>query len=133
MKFVNILTELWCKPTLMLPTMHKVLCDIIEAHMTDMHIDDVAFDLGVKPEKEPCMFVLDNNMAIIPIQGVIGKHVSAITKSSGVTDVNSISNMVHEAVSDPTIEGILYDVNSLMLSMHRKARAWAASASTWRT
>jgi signal peptide peptidase SppA len=117
MKFVHILTELWCKPTLITPMMHRQICRIVEAHLDGKaHQAGGIVSLWSKEEETDAPEIQrvgqDDQIAVIPIQGVIGKHVGSIAKSSGVTDIDDISEMVQAAVSDPTVKGIFYDVAS---------------------
>lgn len=108
MKFVNMWTELLCKPCLITPQMHGVLCEILMRRMSG---DVVAFEVDDAKEQSG-MSTLGDNIARIAIDGVIGKHVSAIEKSSGVTDVDDLSAQVSAAIGDSGVEGIFLDVNS---------------------
>jgi len=114
MKFLHILQSLWCEPWLIKPEMHRTLCDIVESHYNgDAHKEGGIASAFADEQDDgaPKMDIIDS-MAIIPIHGVIGKNVHPIVKSSGVVDVEDITRLIHQALDNPTIRGILYDVNS---------------------
>jgi signal peptide peptidase SppA len=109
---MRILSELYCKPCVIEPAMHKKICDIVDAHITGK-MDNLAFmGIDLPEEKSVSMGIIDGNIAVIPIQGVISKHVGNIEKSSGMADVDDIEAMVKEALSNESVDGILFDVNS---------------------
>jgi len=114
MKFMHILSELYCKPCYILPAMHQKICQIVDAHINGAAhtTDDAVMFYEESRSKDESYAVVDGDIAVIPICGVIGKHVSHIMKSSGVTDVDDIAQMVKQAVNDDLIKGIFLDVNS---------------------
>ena len=109
MKFMRVLSELYCKPCVIEPAMHKKICDIVDAHISG-NMDNLAFlDM---PSQEPVKMEIFEDIAVIPIHGVISKHVGNIEKSSGMADVDDIEAMIYEAMEDGAVNGILFDVNS---------------------
>lgn len=114
MKFLHILTELYCEPWAIMPRVHEQICDIVKSHIDGTAHDGriKAFVVENEPTKPDNFQVVDGNIAVIPIVGVIGKRISSLEKSSGITDIDEISKMVTDAVNDETIEGIMYDINS---------------------
>ena len=107
MKFLNILTELYVKPWLIVPSMHEQICSIVKAHK-DGDTQALALDL-ISEDSEMDKI---GNVALIPIHGVIGKHVSQIEKSSGVADVADIEINILNALEDESVEGIMFDIDS---------------------
>ena len=116
MKFVHILTELWCKPCLILPQMHAQICEIVQAHIDGSAHAPAglieAFELGRPEEEQDEGFSAGDEIAVIPIHGVIGKHVGAMAKSSGALDLEDVAVDVDAALADPGVRGIFYDINS---------------------
>jgi signal peptide peptidase SppA len=110
---IHVLTELWCKPSLILPQMHKQLCAIVHDHMTGAaHLEGGrALDFEAPETVKNSMSVIDG-VAIIPIQGVLDKHANAMAQQSGATGLSDIEGMLAEAMLDDTVDGILLDVNS---------------------
>lgn len=114
MKFIHIWTEL-CRPCPILPTVHKKICDIVTAHATGAaHGKDGIAGMYGEPEnaEDQGKLRMDGNVAVIPINGVIGKHVGSLERMSGATDVDDITGQVQKAIADEAVAGILLDVNS---------------------
>jgi signal peptide peptidase SppA len=53
-----------------------------------------------------------NNVAIIPIHGIIGKRLSAMETECGGCDVDTIEDMLEAAMEDQNVECIVFDINS---------------------
>jgi signal peptide peptidase SppA len=52
------------------------------------------------------------NVAVIPIQGVIGKNLSDLEKLCGSCDVDDISEWVQQAEANPDVHSVVFDINS---------------------
>lgn len=63
-------------------------------------------------ERKPVEYAVNDGIATIPIEGVIGKGLSTIEKSCGGVCVDEIGAMLGRAVSDPAVTGIMLDINS---------------------
>ena len=113
MSMTHVLTELWCKPSLILPQMHKQLCQIVHDHVTGVaHLEGgraVGFEV---PETADAVMQVVEGVAVIPIQGVLDKHANAMAQQSGATGLSDIEGMLTKAMLDDSVEGILLDVNS---------------------
>ena len=113
MSMTHVLTELWCKPSLIVPEMHKQICRIVHDHMTgSAHQDNgcaAVFETPVQADAE--MQVVDG-VAVIPVQGVLDKSVNAMAAQSGATGLDAIEAMLGKALLDDSVDGILLDVNS---------------------
>jgi signal peptide peptidase SppA len=53
-----------------------------------------------------------NGIAVIPVQGMIGKRVGALEKTSGVTDIDEVSALFNVAMADSSVRGVLFDIDS---------------------
>jgi signal peptide peptidase SppA len=62
---------------------------------------------GEQPEME-----IVGKTAIIPIKGVIGRGLSDIEKMCNAVDVNDITQNLHDAIHNPQVEKIVFDVDS---------------------
>lgn len=115
MKLSHILSALWCEPWLILPEMHRQLCAIAEAHFTGTahKPGGIAglFEENEDEDNRPTMTVVEG-VGIIPIEGTIGKRVSSLARSSGVTDVDDIEALLVQAESRQDVQAILLDINS---------------------
>jgi len=114
MKLINVVTALWGEPWLITPAMHKKLCDIVDGHITGAAHAPGGIAVMFPGDDKPAEYKFQqvDNLAVIPIHGVIGKHVGAMEKSSGATDVNDIDRELDRALDDDSIKGILLDINS---------------------
>ena len=115
-KFINVLTELWCKPWVIMPDIHRRLCDILDAHISGTAHDPdgiVSQFVQAEPDKgNPNKIEIVDGVAVIPVHGVIGHGYSTMLNSSGVMSVDVLGSLITEAVEDERVNGILLDVNS---------------------
>jgi len=63
-------------------------------------------------ERKPVEYSVTEGLAVIPIEGVIGKGLSTIEKSCGGVCVDEIGAMLGTAMNDPAVQGIMLDINS---------------------
>ncbi len=126
---IHIARAVYCEPWLIEPSAHRVLCNILEAHMAGGEVELAARmrgelleaarvgivirpDADGKKEKEAPPYSVEDGVAIVPLQGVIGRRVGMLEKSSGVTDIDAFSRAVMQAGNDPAVKAILLDVDS---------------------
>ena len=104
---IRCMTALTCEPWLITPMMHKTLCDIVEAHISspkEQHA--VAAQMPVNPA--PRAFSLaGDSVAVIPVDGVIGRKFSSSLYSSGVTSVDVLTRLVEMAANDEEVNAIM--------------------------
>ena len=111
-RFIHILNELYTEPWLIRPETHEQLCRIVDAHM-----DGAAHEAGgiaslfEQDEKESMVDIIDN-VGVVSVNGVIGKRVSMIEKSSGVVDVDDVEESIMNLVANEAIDGIVLDISS---------------------
>jgi signal peptide peptidase SppA len=111
MNMLNVLSELWCSPWLILPAVHRQLCEIVAAHITgEAHAAGGIADS--MPEQPGFVVGRTGSVAVIPIHGVLGKRVGGLAKSSGATDIDDIAEALDQAVANPEVSGILLDIAS---------------------
>jgi len=113
---ISIATAMYCDPWLIEPSMHKVLCTIVENHIKGGEAEKAQRLLGMsfdeqKEEKVEPYQVIDG-IAVIPLYGVIGRRVGRLERSSGVTDVDVFSRAIVRAMGDPMVQKIMIDVDS---------------------
>jgi protease-4 len=93
--------------------MHATIAQILRAHITgEAHrAGGIAELFGVDEEDEPITRMVDD-VAVIAVDGVIGKRVSALERSSGTVDVDDVAGALREAYDNPAVRGIVLDINS---------------------
>jgi len=107
MKLTRVLNELYCRPWLITPTMHRQICSIVEAHADGTaHAEGGLLDQFTAEEPEDIL-AFHQDVAVVDVQGVIGRKVSGIENSSGVTDVNNIADAMQFAAEDSSTSGIV--------------------------
>lgn len=104
---LRCMSSLTCEPWLITPVMHKQLCDIVQAHITkpsEQHA--VAAQMPVNPAPRAFEMAGDN-VAVIPVDGVIGRKFSSALYSSGVTSVDVLTRLIDMAANDDEVNAIL--------------------------
>jgi signal peptide peptidase SppA len=114
MKLTHVLRSVFCEPWLIQPAMHSMIRDIVVAHCNgSAHeaggIAELFGDEDAEPD--PILSIADG-IATIRIEGVIGKRVGALEKTSGVTDLDDIAEALRSAQQDPSVQGIVLSVDS---------------------
>ncbi len=111
MKFVNLLQMLYCEPWLIAPAMHKKLCEIVDAHIDgSAHTEE--FEENTVKLTETRQYKVVDNIAVIPVFGVIGKRISELARSSGVLDIGDLDRCIQMAAENEHVEGIVLHVDS---------------------
>lgn len=109
---VRVLTALCCDPWLITPSMHKTLTEIAIAHARgDAAQHNAAAMMGEKPPAKR-FAMLGDAVAVIPVEGVIGRKFSSVLYSSGVTSVDVLSRLIDMAANDEEVNGILLNFDS---------------------
>jgi len=118
---IHIARAVYCEPWLIEPSAHRVLCQILEAHMAGGEVELAARMRGdmlaaakteAKEKQDEKPYAVQDGVAIVPLQGVIGRRVGMLERSSGVTDIDAFSRAVAQAAGDNAVKAILLDVDS---------------------
>jgi signal peptide peptidase SppA len=126
MKMSNLFSvsrAVYCEPWLIEPQMHRVLCGILDAHIKGgieeresrrRGVELLTARMGEDAEeyKKPEPYSLVDGVAVVPLYGVIGRRVSALEQSSGVSDVGAFANAVQAAANDQQARAIVLDIDS---------------------
>ncbi len=117
MKLANVLYKLYVDPWAIVPAAHANLCAIVDDHFSGRaHAPGgrlEAFMSGTPGEddEDATGYSLVGEAALIEINGVIGRRVGALEKSSGVADVLDIERSVKAALAGGA-KGILFSFDS---------------------
>jgi signal peptide peptidase SppA len=117
-KLVRVLGALYCEPWLIQPQMHETLCQIAWAH-----VDGSAHDLnGIAvqfknakqadaeaPQDNTTMF---GRVAVLDVEGVIGRRFSSCLNSSGVVSIDVLERLVTEAATDNAVDAVVLNIDS---------------------
>lgn len=113
-RLVRVLTALYCDAWLIEPAMHRTLCDIAQAHAFGGDREAAQHALaGSMPEKPAAKtYAVDNGVAVLPVEGVIGRKFSASLYSSGVTSIDVLGRLIAQATTDSAVSAILLAFDS---------------------
>lgn len=98
--FPQIIAKVYREPWLIVPHRHRAIQTTIEAHMdgggeVDMEDSDTA------------EMAQDGDTAIIPVYGIIGKHLSMLETMCGGCDLDVVGAMIDAAENDLSVKRIL--------------------------
>lgn len=110
MKLARIATLLYATPWHILPEAHRRLQSLFEAHQTSFIT--LPGNDGDQDDMEKSSYDVQNGVAIVPVNGIIGKRLNMLEMMCGGADVDQIVSAVQKADMDPAVESILLNVNS---------------------
>lgn len=104
--YPNIISKVYEEPWLITPAKHRAIQKLLETRLE-------GGDIVVDPDEmeEPEMGT-EGTTAIIPIHGIIGKHLSMLEMMCGGCDLDVVNDMLDAANSDSKIERIALDFRS---------------------
>lgn len=114
MNLYRIQNLLYNKPWLITPSVHQSLVKQFESHMEGKK----AFDMPMPEDEdeddmlEEAVLEMVSKVAIIKIDGIIGKHLSMMETMCGGVDCDAISQELQSATDDPEIETVVLYINS---------------------
>ena len=108
MKIIDILTSPWS----ILPEKLAEIKEIYSTHLRGDKIDFEAIKPKLKAEEPEEPYQIVNDIAIIPIQGVIAKRMNMFLNISGGTSSELVGRDFSLALDDDAVKGILLDIDS---------------------
>ena len=111
MRFQHILELVYCRPWLITEAGHAAIRALLDTHLAESFPREGEDWWTGKAEKLPGLEI-DDGVAMIPVQGVIGQKLSRIEKSCGACDVGDVSRELALASSRPDVRGIVLDFDT---------------------
>lgn len=110
MKILDILTSPWA----IMPEKLLEITDIYATHLRGEKIDIKGIEarLGHSLENEQRGYDVVNNVAIVPVQGVLARRMNMFHRISGGSSMQMILNDFLEAMDDESVNAIILDVDS---------------------
>jgi len=110
MKLLDVVTGPWA----IQPEKLLEIQAIYATHLRGEKIDIEAVEkrLGRPLNNEPKGYQIQDSVAIIPVQGVLGKKANLFTQVSGMASTEMIGNDFKAALNDPQVTGIVLSVDS---------------------
>ena len=106
--FPHILSKLLYEPLLITQAKYFAICRIVEARMT-MPMPLPENDDEPDEDEEYQEF---QNTAVIPVHGILGKHMDSMEMMSGGCDLGNVKADIDSALADSSIERIVFDFRS---------------------
>ena len=112
----RVLRALYTEAWLIEPEMHRRLCDMAWAHVTETaHEPGGIVAEFAKEDRKPADksdVRMDDGVAVVEVDGVIGRKFSSFLNSSGVTSVDVLAKILTEAAEDSSVSAVVLDVDS---------------------
>lgn len=110
MKVLDILNAPWA----IHPDKYIQIREIYYRHVAGEHADIAAIEaqLGRPLANEPKPYVLDNGVAVIPIEGIIAKRMDMFSAMSGGMSTQTVARNFRQALADPEAHSILLSIDS---------------------
>lgn len=105
--YPNIAQKIYNEPWLITKEKHRVIQQVFESHMGGEPVQTL-FGEEEEEEKEHLPRKVGNTM-IIPVHGVLGKHLSSLEKWCGGCSVDDLSAQIDAAEGDWTITQVAFD------------------------
>jgi len=105
---IHILDTVYNQPWCILPSKHRAIQAVIEAHLSkkaDLDFGDIE-----PPEKEP--FAVVGKTAVIPIEGVILNKCSGLEAMCGAQSLQDLKASIGEVSSRPDISNVIFNISS---------------------
>lgn len=106
-----IMKALYSSPWLITSTAHEALVKGFEAHLKSGQVEipdeDIEELLSENDTKE-----IGPKIAIVSIDGVIGKHLGMLEQCMGGCDIDNVAQSLTEAVTDPDVESVVMTFNT---------------------
>lgn len=108
-KLIKVMSALCFEPWLILPGMHQTLTDIAQKHCAGGDAEQAQHELAaaMPANKGATTYAVEDGVAIIPMEGIVGRKFSNVLKSSGVTSVDVFQRLVDTAANDEAVQSIL--------------------------
>ena len=108
------LHALMCSPWLITESKLNDIHSLYTSHLRGEGVDISAVEqrLGKELLNESQGYTINSGVAIIPIQGVIGKKMNMFTEISGGASTQLIERDIKNALNDPNVKSIMLNIDS---------------------
>ena len=104
--YPQIISKVYEQPWLITPAKHRAIRRLIETR-----IDGGMTEPDDDGDETPQM-AIDGSTAVIPVHGIIGKHLSMLETMCGGCDLDAIGMMIDAALGDSNVNRLLFDFRS---------------------
>lgn len=111
MSLYRIQEALFNKPWLVKPSFHQSMVRQFLSHINAGSMPDI--NVNEMPDVNNALTNNDGSpIAVIPVDGIIGKHLSMLETACGGCDVDEIKDQLQAAASDPSVSKIVLYFNT---------------------
>ena len=104
--YPQIISKVYEQPWLITPAKHRAIRKLIEQRL-DGGMTEPDGDESESPE-----LAIDGSTAVIPVHGIIGKHMSKMETMCGGCDLDAIGTMIDAAMADSNVNRLVFDFRS---------------------
>lgn len=120
--YPQLISRLFNTPLLITQAKHRAICQVLEAHLSgnikatlgrrlddnpDLDLEGTPCDCPTPPDFRP-----DGADIVIPVHGILGKHLGWMAMESGGCDLDTVSDMVDVALADTRVQRMIFDFRS---------------------
>jgi signal peptide peptidase SppA len=107
--YPNIIAKLFYEPLVLTKAKHFAIWKVLESRLGGQAMPSTSEEVAEVAAEE---WELTGPDAIIPVHGILGKHMSGMEMASGGCDLGRVSAMVDIAAADPSVTRLVFDFNS---------------------
>jgi len=108
MPYHRIEAALFDRPWALMPSKMEAVCEVVARRLAG---DDALPD-GFVPSLGSDAATTQEGVRVIPVRGVMGKRMNMMSMGSGGVSTEQLGQEIQSAVADPSISGILLDIDS---------------------
>lgn len=114
MKYGHVLSYVVSVPWAILPVKLQEIVAVLAHRAAGETLTpaEIRARLEAARSREPASVASDRRVAVIPMRGVLAHRMGLFEESSGGSSAEGIGRALHAAAADPSVETIVYDVDS---------------------
>lgn len=111
MNYPHIVAKVYAGIWGIVPERHHAICSVLEARLAGQSAEMPSQKARYEDEDD-APYRRIQGAAVIPVYGVIGKHLGLIEKMCGGCDLDDISDAIEFAEDDDAVDRVVFDINS---------------------
>lgn len=110
MKLPHIISKVYCEPWAITLAKHRAIQAAVEAHLAGQRADMMNDDDGDEDDYDG--FLDENGTAVIPVFGILGKHLSGLEMMCGGCDVDQVARAIDEVAGNANVRRLAFAFHS---------------------
>ena len=111
-QYPHLISQLFNRPLLITREKHAAICRILEARLAGSTTVSPVSPDDPEQDCEDCDLAqepVNGDTAIIPVHGILGKHLGTLEMMSGGCDLDTVASKLEVAVADARVQRIIFD------------------------